>query len=212
MAVITKKVQSPVAQTDKTELQLLKEAVSALIEKVEKIAGGYDSGYGAPGDNKPSGPASKDLPGTPGVKESPKSETPPDAPEKKDGYGEGYHEPSTPSDPKAEDEEDDKEMEECTCDKCGSKYKAKKAEKKDDEEDDDEEEEEEEDAMPKKASGLDFGKVMKVFTPSTEDLVQAKTALSHKNEIFGVEKKNTSIGRQMTEWAMAETSRLTPSK
>ena len=206
--VIVKKVNSQVSETEKSEIQTLKEDLSALTDKVSKMAGSYDGGYGAPKESKPNGPAADAVPGVPGTS---KSETPPDAPEKKDCYGDGYVEPSTPNEPKAQDKDKDSDDgEECTCDKCGSTYKSKRVAAKQDDEDDDEDKDEEK--AVKSASALDFGKVMKVCKPSKEDLIRAKTMESGKNKIFGVAKANNSLGRKMTEWAEQETVRLTPTK
>ncbi len=221
MSVITKKIQTPAktdVKVDEIKSVIKLEDLLSRIEKLEK-SGGYDSGYGAPDDktltpnpppeNDPKNKEEEEVPGVPGTKAKDGGAgnydqggyAAPVAKDKDDGDGD--------EDDGDGDEDDDGEM--CTCSACGSSYKAKKEKKAEEEEK--MEEEDTENVMPKKATGLDFGKTMKVLSPTKEELEAAKSNHFNKNELFGITKKqNNSIGRQMTQWAFEETARLTPSK
>jgi len=195
--ITTKKMKSPEVMAEEKPV-LKMEDLLARIEILEKKAGGYDDGYGAPKDPTPEPKPQKvvekeedAVPGVPGTHAEGGGEE--DEPEKKDGYGVGYVAPR--SEAKDDDDDDDEEEddgEECMCSKCGSKYKAKKVAKK--------EEDEDEDAMPKKAErSFDTGRVLELQKPTVEELQKAKYIKVNKNEIMGIRKKETSnsVGRQM---------------
>ena len=200
-----KQEATPVAEVkaEETKPQIKMED---LLARIVKLEGDYDQTYGAPKDKNPPPAAAEEAKPyeVPGVHEEKDKGDGSEKP--KDTKVEGnYDDKYVP--PMAKDDEDhDDEEEECTCEKCGSKYKAKKVA---------EEEEEEkkmgEETLPKKAEfSLNFGKINQVFKPTKEELEAAKGQHVDKNAIFGITKKvNNTIGHQMTAWAISETQRLT---
>ena len=225
--VTTKKINSP-AKTEQVEAVKPAETVEKVaaieVKEISKKAGSYDSGYGAPKDHLPSPAKAGEGYQVPGVKsdeEEAKADT--TDKEEKDGYDRKYVEPKSQKDTDKtgdvndEDTGDKEDYEECTHCKGAGKMKKSKHEEPDGDE-------EEEKVVPKKAEkptekpdksehALDFGNIMPLLTPTKEELDQARTMKVNKNEVFGVAKKQSkSVGRQMTEWAMTETTRLTQKK
>jgi hypothetical protein len=204
--VITKKIQMPVkteevkAEDTKSELSVLQDSVLVLTEKVNKIEGSYDGGYGAPNDKLPPPAASKSaevkedaVPGVPGTHA-----------EEKGGYDSKYVEGNDHKEPDGDEPDGD----ECECSYCKGTGKMKKTKKPDVVEEETKPEEPE-----KKEHSLDFGQMLPLFKPTKEELNEAKSVKFNKNEVFGIRKReNNSMGRQMNEWAIAETQRLTPKK
>jgi len=141
MATIVQKIKS--ALLTKSEKSISIEDRLSNLEKLAK-AGKYDDGYGAPnkGNNPEEDPSQTGndpqphydkpnagaVPGVPGTAEE-------EMPEKRENYDDKYVAPKSekPEEvkPVAEAEPLKPAAEECTCDKCGSKYKMKKAEDKD---------------------------------------------------------------------------------
>lgn len=174
----------------------------AVEKPVEKKEGNYDDGYGAPQDKTPdleTKPAvnSDAVPGVPGTHSE----------EEKKEYDDKYVAP------KAEDKKDnvDEDMEECQCDKCGSKYKMKKAKKEDvvdkkAEEETVKKEYDDKYVAPKaeeekKAHSFNFTIVSAALKPTKEQLAEAKNTKVNMNDVFGRKPKvNNSVGRQMNEW------------
>lgn len=157
MKPTVEKVAASPTSEGKAETMAKEEKPVTFMEALKKLMGVYDGDY------------QEAVPGVPGTEEEKKAE------EKPADYTE-----------KAQDHEepDGDEMEECTCDKCGSKYKVKKGEKKAEEPEEPEEEEnddlpkhaEEPEAMPeeeKKAEGKYDGGYEAKKALSREDLMSA---------------------------------------
>jgi hypothetical protein len=122
------KLETPVVVESTPSVEASKPTIMDRLEKViSKLAGSYDGKYQEEDDG---------VQGVPGTKGEEKK-----AEEKQ---AEGSYDGKYQEEPAEEPDGD--EGEDCVCEKCGSTYKAKKAEKKAEAE----EEEEEEETMPKK--------------------------------------------------------------
>ena len=187
------KIASPPKSEDKTSIKLKVEIdgkpamevlneIEAKMKSISKLAGAYDSGYGAPKDKTPEpeqNPADKDEKAVPAVPGTSKAEEGPG------GYDVGYASP-----------EAEEQMEEKICESCGSKYKATK--KAEEEEDDDSDEdadkgkkmekksEEDEEIHPDKKmeTSPSFGTKKGILKPSIEDITSAKSIHINMNELF----------------------------
>lgn len=202
----------------KSALAALNE-LEAKLDAIVKKAGAYNDGYGAPEKgNKPekdpeltgNNPNLKaeEVPGVPG--------TTAEEEDVKKEYDDKYVAPKA-EDVEDKTEESSNDMAECVCDKCGSHYKAKKAEDKKDEKPKEPEDKKEEVLPEKQNTGyaMNWGNAYKGVAKPTKaecEELKKKSFRSDLNVVFGHAQKAKTVGAQLTEQMFKEYSNSIPKK